>query len=109
MKNCNLQSGNMGYTYIILEIYGIQDVGNDKYINLMLYLLYHSEEARPYKIEIDAMDKNRLSEEVKHRLKAWLKGFKVLDLQTAFDKISMGDNSAFMWTDGTESPLELNV
>lgn len=107
MKNCTLES-NFGYTDISLEIYGVQDAKkDDEYMNLIIYLSYHPEYARPSTIRIDTTDENKLNDEIKQTLK---KEFRTLDLRSAFDKI-LADNSAFIWKpmDGTESPLELNV
>lgn len=110
MKYCALHS-NIGYTQINLELFGVYDSKNDKYINLIIYLLYHSEEARPYKINVDTTTKNKLSNETRQRLKIHLKEFKITDLKTAFDKVFMTENSAFLWTraDDSESPLDMNV
>lgn len=108
MKHCALQS-NMGYTHIILELYGVHDIENDRYMNLIIYLLYHSNKARPYKINIDTMEKNKLSDDVRQRLKICLNEFKKTDLQTAFDKI-LTEDSGFTWMqmNDCDSPLELN-
>lgn len=110
MKHCTLQS-DIGFMQINLQLFGVHDNEKDQYINLIIYLLYHSDKARPYKIEVDSVNKSKLSDDVKQRLKTCLKEFKILDLQTAFDKILMEDNSTFTWVheDDTESPLELNV
>lgn len=109
MKHCTLQS-DMGFKQISLELYGVHDNESDTYINLIIHLLYHSDQARPSKIEVDTI-KSKLSDDTKQRLKIWLKKFKALDLQTAFDKILTEDNSTFTWmrVDDSESPLELNV
>lgn len=110
MKHCTLQS-DIGFKQVRLELIGIYDNENDKYMNLVIQLLYHSEKVRPYKIEVDSMNKSKLSDNVKQRLKTCLKEFKISDLQTALDKIQADDNSTFTWIheDDTESPLELNV
>lgn len=102
---------NTGYMQMDLELYGVHDRKNDKYIDLIIYLLYHSDEARPYKIQVDTMTKKKLSDETNQRLKVHLKEFKISDLQTAFDTIFMKKNSAFIWrqADDDESPLEINV
>lgn len=109
MKHCTLQS-DIGFKQINLEWFGVHDNENDRYINLIIYLLYHSDKARPYKIEVDSMNKSKLSDDVKQRLKICLKEFKMSDLQTAFNKI-LENNSTFTWNqeDDSESPLELNV
>lgn len=109
MKHCNLQS-DMGYTHIIIELYGVHDTKSDRYMNLIIYLLYHSNKARPHKINIDTMEKNKLNDNVRQRLKVCLNEFKILDLSTAFDKI-LTENSAFTWmhASDSDSPLELNV
>lgn len=109
MKHCTLQS-DMGYTNIVLELYGVHDRESDRYMNLIIYLLYHSNEARPHKINIDTMEKNKLNNDLKQRLKVCLNEFKISDLSTAFDKISSED-SAFTWmrASDSDSPLELNV
>ncbi|XP_050450561.1 uncharacterized protein LOC126851043 [Cataglyphis hispanica] len=108
MKHCALQS-NMGYTDIILELDSVHDTDNDRYINLIIYLLYHSDKARPYKINIDTMEKNKLNDDVRQRLKICLNEFKKTDLQTAFDKI-LTQKSGFTWIqmNNHDSPLELN-
>ncbi|XP_029175475.1 uncharacterized protein LOC114943920 [Nylanderia fulva] len=108
MKHCSLHS-NMAYTQISLELYGIHDKENDKYMNLVIYLLYHSHIARPYKINIDTMEEKKLNDDLRRQLKICLKEFKILDLQTAFEKI-LTEDSAFTWlrTDDSDSPLELN-
>ncbi|XP_012531955.1 uncharacterized protein LOC105834201 [Monomorium pharaonis] len=108
MKHCTLQS-DIGFRQINLELYGVHDTENDRYINLITYLLYHSDRARPYKIEFNTTDKSKLNDNVKQRLKICMKEFKKSDLLTAFDKI-LKENSTFTWvrTDGSESPLELN-
>lgn len=108
IKHCSLNS-NMAYTQIILELYGVHDKQNDKYINLEIYLLYYSHTARPYKINIDTMEDKGLNDDLRQQLKTCLKKFKILDLQTAFDQI-LTEDSAFTWmqTDDSDSPLELN-
>ncbi|XP_014479762.1 PREDICTED: probable serine/threonine-protein kinase irlF [Dinoponera quadriceps] len=109
MKHLALHS-NIGYMEINLELYGVYDKEDDKYIDLIVYLLYHSDEARPYKVEVDTTAKKKLSDEAKQRLKIYLKEFKLSDLRTAFDKVFMKNNSAFTWTqaDDSDSPLEIN-
>lgn len=109
MKHCTLQS-DMGYTHIALELYGVHDKESDRYINLIIYLLYHSNNARPHKINIDTMEKNKLNDDLRQQLKVCLNEFKILDLPTAFDKI-LTEDSAFTWTraSDSDSPLELNV
>ncbi|EZA57296.1 hypothetical protein DMN91_002763 [Ooceraea biroi] len=109
MKYCVLQS-NLGYTQITLELCGVYDSEDDKYINLVICIMYHSDRARPHKIEVDTTDKDKLSDDLRQRLKTSLKGFKILDLHTAFDKVLMEDNSAFTWIrtdDSDDSPMEL--
>lgn len=110
MKHCTLQT-NIGYTQISLELLSVRDNENDKYINLIIYLLYHPGEARPHKVKIDTTDKRQLSDDTGQRLKVYLKKFKKSDLKTAFDKVLAENESAFTWmqTDDSESPLELNV
>jgi len=110
LKHCTVQS-DMGFKQISLELYGVHDIENDKYINLIIHLLYHSDKARPYKIEFDTINQSMLSDDIKQRLKMCLKEFKISDLQTAFNKILAENNSTFTWmqTDDSESPLELNV
>lgn len=109
MKHCTLQS-DMGYTNIVLELYSVHDRESDRYMNLIIYLLYHSNKARPHKINIDTMEKNKLNDDLKQRLKVCLNEFKISDLPTAFDKI-LTEDSAFTWmrTSDSDSPLELNV
>lgn len=110
MKHCTLQS-DVGFKQISLELYGVHDNENDRYMNLIIHLLYYSDKARPYKIEIDTTDESKLNDDTKQRLKICLKEFKISDLQTAFDKIVAQDNSRFTWiqANDSESPLELNV
>ncbi|XP_011148716.1 uncharacterized protein LOC105188782 [Harpegnathos saltator] len=107
MKHCALYS-NIGYMQINIELYGIHD--KDEYIDLMVYLLYHSDEARPYQIKIDTTSKKELSDEIKQKWKTYLKEFKISDLRTAFDKIFVKKNPTYTWTPGddSESPLEIN-
>ncbi|XP_071647204.1 uncharacterized protein [Temnothorax longispinosus] len=110
MKHCALQS-DLGFKQISLELYGVHDNESDRYIDLIIHLLYHFDKARPYKIEVNATNKSKLSDDTKQRLKICLKEFRISDLQTAFDKIlDAEDNSTFTWTraDDSESPLELN-
>ncbi|XP_072756998.1 uncharacterized protein [Anoplolepis gracilipes] len=108
MKHCALQS-NTGYTHIILELYGVHDKENDRSMNLIIYLLYHSNKARPYKINIDTMEEKQLSDDLKQRLKICLNEFKLSDLKTAFDKVLRQEDSAFTWIQNdSESSLELN-
>lgn len=106
LKNCTLQS-DIGFKQISLELCGVHDSENDRYINLTIHVLYYSDQARPYKIKID---KSRLSDDIKRRLKLCMREFKISDLQTAFDKFLTEGNSTFTWmrTDDSESPLELN-
>lgn len=110
MKNCTLQS-DIGFKRINLELYGVHDCENDRYVNLIVYLLYHADKARPSKIDVDTTNRSKSSDDNKRKLKAYMKEFKKSDLETAFDKILTDDNSTFKWTpeDDTESPLELNV
>ncbi|XP_077276045.1 uncharacterized protein LOC143904923 [Temnothorax americanus] len=110
MKHCTLQS-DLGFKQISLELYGVHDNESDRYIDLIIHLLYHFDKARPYKIEVNATNKSKLSDDTKQRLKICLKEFRISDLQTAFDKIlDAEDNSTFTWTraDDSESLLELN-
>ncbi|XP_071565111.1 uncharacterized protein [Temnothorax nylanderi] len=110
MKHCTLQS-DIGFKQISLELYGVHDNESDRYIDLIIHLLYHSDKVRPHKIEVNATNKSKLSDDRKQRLKICLKEFRISDLQTAFDKIlDAEDNSTFTWTraDDSESPLELN-
>lgn len=92
-------------------MYGVHDSENDRYMNLIIHLFYHSDKARPVKIEVDTTNKSELSDDTRQRLKLVLKEFKISDLQTAFDKILEQNNSTFTWmqADDSESPLELNV
>ncbi|XP_011866539.1 PREDICTED: uncharacterized protein LOC105561296 [Vollenhovia emeryi] len=108
MKHCTLQS-DMGFKQLSLELCGVHDIESDSYINVIIYLLYHSDKARPHKIDVDSTNGRKLSDDTRQRLKACLKEFKISDLQTAFDKV-LEDNSTFTWvqTEDSESPLELN-
>lgn len=110
MKHCTLQS-DIGFKQISLELYGVHNSENDKYMNLIIHLFYHSDKARPHKIEVDTTNKSKLSDDTRHKLKLFLKEFKISDLQTAFNKILAQNNSIFTWmrADDSESPLELNV
>ncbi|XP_020290893.1 uncharacterized protein LOC109858236 isoform X2 [Pseudomyrmex gracilis] len=108
MQHFNLQS-NTGYTKISLELYGVHDCENDKYINIVVYLQYHSDRTRPHKIEVETNDKNILSNDAKQRLKVCLKEFKLSDLPTAFERVLANDSEfAWMRTDDSDSPLELH-
>ncbi|XP_011251333.1 uncharacterized protein LOC105248302 [Camponotus floridanus] len=108
MKHCTLQS-DVGYMNIVLELYGVHDRESDRYMNLIIYLLYHSNKARPHKINIDTMEKDKLNNDLKQQLKVCLNEFKISDLSTAFDKI-LTEDSVFTWmrTSDSDSPLELN-
>lgn len=108
MKHCALHS-NIGYTQFNLELYSVYDGKDDKFIDLIIYLLYHSEEARPYKVEVDTTAKHMLSDETKQRLKIHLKDFKKSDLRTAFDKVFTDKESELTWAQADDSPLEINV
>lgn len=109
MKHCKLYS-NTGYTQINLEMYNVNDIKQDTGLDLIIYIIYHSDEARPYIIDIDTINQNKLSSDRKQRLKVYLKQFKMLDLKTAFDQM-LADNSefAFIETDDNDCLLELNV
>ncbi|KYM77309.1 hypothetical protein ALC53_12290 [Atta colombica] len=109
MKHCTLQS-DMGFKQISLELYGIHNSENNSYMNLIIHLLYHQDTARPYKVQIDTTNGNKLNIDIKQRLKTYFKKFKMSDLQTAFNEILSEDNSTFTWMqeDDTESLLELN-
>ncbi|KYN17163.1 PREDICTED: trigger factor-like [Trachymyrmex cornetzi] len=109
MKHCTLQS-DMGFKQISLELYGVHDSENDSYMNLIIHLLYRQDTARPYKVQVDSINGNKLNDDIKQRLKTYFKKFKMSDLQTAFDKILSENNSTVTWMqeDDTESPLELN-
>lgn len=108
VRHCVLQS-DLGYTQFNLELHGVHDVEDDKYINVTVYLIYNFDNARPYKIEVDTRDANKLSNEVRRRLKTSLRVFKISDLKTAFDTIVTDENSGFTWiqiedTDDSEEP-----
>ncbi|KYN35927.1 hypothetical protein ALC56_09718 [Trachymyrmex septentrionalis] len=109
MKHCTLQS-DMGFKQVSLELYGVHNSENNSYMNLIIHLLYHQDTARPYKVQVDTTNGNKLNDDIKQRLKTYFKKFKMLDLQTAFDEILSEDNSTFTWMqeDDTESLLELN-
>lgn len=109
IHHCDLQS-NTGYTKISLQLYGIHDIENDKYINIIVHMQYHSDRTRPHKIEVETSDnKNMWNDDIKQKLKACLKEFKLSDLSTAFDKV-LANDSEFTWmTDDSDSPLELHV
>jgi len=110
MEHYVLQS-NAGYTQIRLELYGVRDNEMDKYINLIIYLMYHSDKARPHKIEVDTTDKNKLNDDLKRKLKKNLKEFKISELQTAFDKVLTEDNPIFTWirTSDNDNSLDISV
>lgn len=109
MKYCNLHS-SIGYIQINLELYNIVDTEKDECLNLIIYIMYHSDEARPFKIDVDTINQDKLSDDRKQRLKVYWNAFKTLDLTTAFDQM-IADDSRFIWmkTDDSDSPLELNV
>ncbi|EGI59156.1 PREDICTED: uncharacterized protein LOC105152183 [Acromyrmex echinatior] len=109
IRHCTLQS-DMGFKQISLELYGVHNSENNNYMNLIIHLLYHQDTARPYKVQIDTINGNKLNNDIKQRLKTYFKKFKMTDLQTAFDEILSEDNSIFTWMqeDDTESLLELN-
>jgi len=110
MRHCTLQS-DMGFKQISLELYGIHNSENNSYMNLIIHLLYHQDTARPYKVQIDTTNGNKLNIDIKQRLKTYFKKFKMSDLQTAFNEILSEDNCTFTWMqeDDTDSLLELNV
>nr|XP_012214439.1 PREDICTED: uncharacterized protein LOC105667299 [Linepithema humile] len=108
IKHCKLHF-NTGYTQINLEMYGIKDTQKNECLNLIIYIIYHSDEARPYKIEVDTIHENKLSSDRKQRFKVCLKPFKTLELTTAFDQM-LAEDSEFIWmkTDDSDSSMELN-
>jgi len=110
MEHCVLQS-NAGYTQIRLELYDVRDNEAEKYMNLIICLMYHSDKARPHKIEVDTTDKNKLNDDLKRKLKKNLKEFKISALQTAFDKVLTEDNPAFTWIriDDNDNSLDISV
>ncbi|KYN04859.1 hypothetical protein ALC62_04243 [Cyphomyrmex costatus] len=110
IKYCTLQS-DMEFLQISLELYSVYIRENDSYINLIIHLLYHSDNVRPYMVKIDTINENELSSDIKQRLKPHFMKFKMSDLHTAFDEILSKDNSTFTWMqkdDTDESLLELN-
>ncbi|XP_018393103.1 PREDICTED: E3 ubiquitin-protein ligase BRE1-like [Cyphomyrmex costatus] len=101
----------MEFLQISLELYSVYIRENDSYINLIIHLLYHSDNVRPYMVKIDTINENELSSDIKQRLKPHFMKFKMSDLHTAFDEILSKDNSTFTWMqkdDTDESLLELN-
>jgi len=75
--------------------------------------MYHSDKARPHKIEVDTTDKKKLNDDLRRKLKKSLKEFKISKLQTAFDKI-LTKNDPFTWikidnNSDNDSLLKINV
>ncbi|XP_034187469.2 uncharacterized protein LOC117607641 isoform X1 [Osmia lignaria lignaria] len=106
-KNCNLQA-NLQYTQINLELMRVYDKINDKYIDIIIYLLYNFNEIRPYKIKVDSMSKETLDPKTIKHLKVTLACFKQFHLYKAFKKIL--NKGAFIWSkeEDEDSPLEMN-
>ena len=107
IQDCTLQT-NLGYTCINLELTGVHDVNNNVYINIILYLMYNINEARPHKIEVDSKTGDELNITTKKQLKTSLKCFKMFDLETAFHKMLI--KKPFTWSrdNNEDSPVETN-
>ncbi|XP_012147434.1 uncharacterized protein LOC100876775 [Megachile rotundata] len=105
IKNCKLQS-NDGCTQVILELLGVHDKPNDEYMHIILYLIYHIDTIKPYKIIVDS--KETLSPTSKKYLKASVNCFKQFDLHIAFEKILKKE--PFVWSreEDEDSPLDMN-
>ncbi|KAG7213300.1 hypothetical protein KM043_002599 [Ampulex compressa] len=107
IKNCTVHS-NLGYTQVHLELFRVQDVETNTYMNLIIYISYNTLEARPHKISIDLNDKGKLSNAMTKQLKSHFKCFRSLELKAAFDEISNSDDTKFVWIkESGQSPIEL--
>lgn len=109
-KHCVLQS-NIGYTQVSLELSGVHDNKDDEYMHIKVYLMYHSHNARPCKVEVESTGKNQLNNDKRLRMKSSLKIFKIYELKIAF-KMLMEDNSEFTWIqtdDDDDNPMDQSV
>lgn len=88
---------------------GLYYKNTDSYINIIIYLLYNINEARPHKIEVNSTTQDELDQNVKKHLQKSLVCFKQFDLHKAFE--NMLNLEAFKWTkeNAEDSPLEINV
>lgn len=108
-KYCTLQT-NLGYTKIALELIGVHDTQHDSYTDLVVYLLYDAAAARPHRIEVDSKGTRELDERTANSFKSFLKCFKTLELNSAFETIMRDAKKRFTWRNeqDDDSPLELN-
>ena len=107
IQNCTLHT-NLGYTCINLELTDVHDANNNVYINIILYLMYNIDEARPQKIEVDSKTGDELDISTKKQLKSSLKCFKMFDLETAFHKMLIKEPFTWSRKNEEDSPLETN-
>ncbi|XP_054003013.1 uncharacterized protein LOC128889412 [Hylaeus anthracinus] len=107
LKDCTLQT-NLAYTYITLELKSVRKIEDDSYINIVIYLIYDTNEVRPHKVEVDSQTEEELDKSTKKHLKDSLKCFKTFDLCTAFKNIL--NTGQFIWAkeDDEDSPVEVN-
>lgn len=107
IKDCNLQT-NLAYTWMSLKLMGVHNVEDDLYINILVYLMYDINEARPHKIIVDSQTEEKLDKSVCKYLKTSLQYFKIFDLCTAFEK--MLKKGSFKWTKecDEDSPMEFD-
>lgn len=99
---------NAGYTQVILELLGVYDKSNDKYIHILIYLIYHIDSIKPYKIIVDSKAEKKLSPMSKKYLKTSVSCFKQFDLHIALEKILKKE--PFVWSkeEDEDTPLDIN-
>ncbi|XP_017760066.1 PREDICTED: uncharacterized protein LOC108550743 [Eufriesea mexicana] len=107
LKNCNLQT-NIGYTQINFELLMMYNKNTDSYIDIVIYLFYNIDAARPNKIKVESLTQDELDKDTQKHLETSLVCFKKFDLHIAFEE--MLNMKAFTWIkqDDEDSPLRIS-
>ncbi|KAI4492073.1 hypothetical protein M0802_010081 [Mischocyttarus mexicanus] len=94
ITNCSLDA-NLGFTQIHLRMSGIELIDQGEIYNIILFMVYKSNEALPYLINIETPD-STLSPEMCKIFQKYFKPFKMINLITAFEQI-ISNNCHFIW------------
>ncbi|XP_024943862.1 uncharacterized protein LOC107270759 isoform X3 [Cephus cinctus] len=109
MINCHIWT-NLNYTQINLELFEVQEMESSTYLDLVLYLEYHSCEIKPYRGVIDSLGTRKFPERRIKALTLYLKYFKHMNLEEAFKSLIDGSATSYIWVPkiDSDSALDLN-
>lgn len=98
-----------GYTTIILKLFDMEDQDSGELHNVVLYLIYESNRARPHKMKIEGVYAKQLPDDLVDKLQSYFKHFKCFDLKKAFEETVYAKDTPVVWRREEDQDMDLDT